>query len=214
MWKLLIFSVLSLNVLPCGCQTNINSNPYKSNSDDINYFNAKFISDFLLCINVHYLGPSFRMMVRDSVSEIYLNQIGSDDDIIQKEFNLFTTYNDGDSIMSFPDINRVLMTKKEFDSNYIWYDNSINSKLSHGLVIGMKSWEIPSDAKPYKVSKNCSVSLVKYRSVIIVETYYPDYNQVSTSLYLVMNNGWLLHVPYNRLYDDSFCSSVPLDWCE
>jgi hypothetical protein len=206
-----IFIVISYN-LSFG-QDIPNWDPYKPKDSDVLYFHNGVVISLLEHIGVSYCSPSNRMMMRDSISELVTESRKLKENKIKHQFNKFVRANNNDSIMTFPDVNRVLFTKKEFQEKHLWYNARTHKLLSEGLIIGFKESKIPDGTKPYQTISNCSIDLLKYESILVLEIYYHEFRQVNTTVYFKMKDGRLLYVPLMSLYGVTFSELLPLDWC-
>lgn len=171
---------------------------YPFEKNDITYFGMNSIPKLLLNhLGVYYASPSDRLIASDSLSKIYMEHFRWDEDKILIVFEKHKQQHTDSSFTLNVDVNRVIMSRKEFFEQNEWNDEfsrDCNEMMAYAgsLIIGMKEWSIPKNTKPFIVESYITLDLRMFKSVLVIETYLPGSNQVSTVLFLRTQDGKLI----------------------
>jgi hypothetical protein len=173
--------------------------PYIPKTDSVKYFGTESITHLLNHIGVYYCSVPNRMIVKDTLSHLYRGNI-------LNEFDEFVSHKTDDGIQTFPNINRVMISFDDFFKNNEFIEDGTDFNFNDVLkimsstdikIIGLKEWKIPPNTKPYqfcRVCRDCTIDLTQYKSILILEIYIPNNNEVDTIPYIRYKNNRLKNI--------------------
>ena len=161
-------------------------------------------SGLLEHLGISYCSPDDRVIVSESRTKEFMEYYSWNEDRIQISFDKHKNSSITESEFSLvPDVNRVIMTEKEFFLKNDWNDEfssdmvQIMSNMG-SVIIGMKEWEIPVGTKPwvaidYLKDINKVVFFDSFKSIMIVELYLPTTKQVTSRVFIKTNTSQLIY---------------------
>ena len=177
--------------------------PYKK--DEVRYFGVYAKPSGLLeHLGISYCSPGNRLIVSESRTKEFMEYYSWNEDRIQISFDKHKNSSITESEFSLvPDVNRVIMTEKEFFLKNDWNDEfssdmvQIMSNMG-SVIIGMKEWEIPVGTKPwvaidYLKDINKVVFFDSFQSIMIVELYLPTTKQVTSRVFIRTKTSQLIY---------------------